>query len=160
MNFHTYVMSFKSQSVMGGIIIPLRCWLQDLMCARMCTCVYLLYSVERVSINFYFLEFLLLSGMGIKFCQRLSQQLCSWLHYILHVDLFFLKILIYLFLETGEGKEKERERNINVWLPLTHPILGTWPTTQACAPTRTWTGDPLVHRPALSPLRHTKQGSI
>ena len=38
-----------------------------------------------------------------------------------------------LFLEREEGKEKERERNINVWWPLTCPLLGTWPTTQACA---------------------------
>ena len=44
-------------------------------------------------------------------------------------------LFIYLFLERGEGREKERERNISVWLPLTHPILGTWPATQACAPT-------------------------
>ena len=40
---------------------------------------------------------------------------------------FLFKDFIYLFLERGEGKEKERERNINVWLPLTHPLLGTWP---------------------------------
>ena len=39
----------------------------------------------------------------------------------------------YLFLERGEGKEKERERNINLWLPLAHPLLGTWPVTQASA---------------------------
>ena len=45
----------------------------------------------------------------------------------------FLKDFIYLFLERGEGNEKERERNINVWLPLTCPLLGTWPATQACA---------------------------
>ena len=31
------------------------------------------------------------------------------------------------------GREGERERNINVWLPLAYPVLGTWPTTQACA---------------------------
>ena len=31
------------------------------------------------------------------------------------------------------GNEKEKERNINVWLPLAHPLLGTWLTTQACA---------------------------
>ena len=24
-----------------------------------------------------------------------------------------------------------RERNINAWLPLKHPLLGTWPPTQA-----------------------------
>ena len=40
---------------------------------------------------------------------------------------------IYLFLVRGEGMEKERERNINVWLPLMHPLLGTWPTTQPSA---------------------------
>ena len=39
----------------------------------------------------------------------------------------------YLFLDRGEEKEKERERNSNVWLPLVHPLLGTWPATQACA---------------------------
>ena len=33
----------------------------------------------------------------------------------------------------GKGKEKEKEININVGLPLTRPLLGTWPTTQACA---------------------------
>ena len=33
----------------------------------------------------------------------------------------------------NEGREKEREKNINVWLPLTHPLLGAWPRTQACA---------------------------
>ena len=26
------------------------------------------------------------------------------------------------------------ERNISVWLPLEHPLLGTWPTTQAYMP--------------------------
>ena len=65
---------------------------------------------------------------------------------------------IYLFLERGEGKEKERERNINVWLPLVHPLLGTWPTTQARALTGNRTGDPLVCGLALSPLSHTSQG--
>ena len=46
---------------------------------------------------------------------------------------FFFKDFIYLFLERGEEREKERERNIIVWLPLTCPLWGTWPTTQACA---------------------------
>ena len=57
-------------------------------------------------------------------------------------------------------KEKERERNINVWLPLVHAPLGTWPTTQACALTTNQTRDPLVCRPALNPLSHTSQGSM
>ena len=61
---------------------------------------------------------------------------------------YFFKDFLYLFLERGEGKEKERERNINVWLPLTWPLLGTWPVgTQACALTGTRTGDLLVHSP-------------
>ena len=60
---------------------------------------------------------------------------CKWYFYTspwtFHVFLFSLDF-IYLFLERGEQREKEREGNINVWLPLTCPVLGTWPTTQAC----------------------------
>ena len=70
---------------------------------------------------------------------------------------FFLKILFIYFLETGEGKEKERERNSNVWLPLTCSLLGTQPTTQACALTGSRTCDLLVCTPALHPLSHTSQ---
>ena len=44
---------------------------------------------------------------------------------------FFLKN-VYLFLERGREVERERERNINLW-PLTRPLLGTWPATQANA---------------------------
>ena len=29
--------------------------------------------------------------------------------------------------------EGERQRNNSVWLPLTRPLLGTWPAIQACA---------------------------
>ena len=49
---------------------------------------------------------------------------------------FFLQIylFIYLFLERREEREKERERNINVWLPLVHPLLGTWPATPGMCP--------------------------
>ena len=67
---------------------------------------------------------------------------------------------MYLFLERGEEREKEREKNINVWLPLAHPPLWTWPTAQACALTENQTGDPLVHSPALNSLSHTSQGSM
>ena len=58
---------------------------------------------------------------------------------------YFKKYFIYLLLQTGERKEKEREKNINVWLPLTHPLLGTWPSTQACALTENRTCNPLVY---------------
>ena len=65
----------------------------------------------------------------------------------------------YLFLDREEGREKEGERNINVWLPLTHPLLGTWPATQACALMGNWTGNQLAHRPALNPLSHSSRSS-
>ena len=71
--------------------------------------------------------------------------------------IYFLKDFIYLFSERG-GREKERDRNINVWLLLERPLLGTWHTTQACAPMRNPTSNALVHRLALNPLSHTSQG--
>ena len=73
---------------------------------------------------------------------------------------FFFNIFIYLVLEGGEGREKERERNINVWLPLMRPLLGTWPETQARAPTGNQTGNLLVHRLVLNPLSNTSQGIL
>ena len=78
---------------------------------------------------------------------------CMYLSNFLNTTYFFKRF--YLFL----GREKERERNIDVWLPLTHPLLGSWPATQACALTGNRTSDPLVHVPALNPLSHTSQGS-
>ena len=75
--------------------------------------------------------------------------------FILFYTYLFLKDFIYLFLERGEGREKEG--NINVWLPLSRPLLGTWPATQVCALTGNQTSDPLVHRPVLNPLSHTSQ---
>ena len=66
--------------------------------------------------------------------------------------------ILFIYFREGEGREKERERNIKVWLPLAHPLLGTWPATQACALTGTRTGDSLVHLLALNPLSHTSQG--
>ena len=38
------------------------------------------------------------------------------------------------------------------------PLVGTWPTTQACALTGNRTSDPLVCRLALNPLSYTSQG--
>ena len=67
----------------------------------------------------------------------------------------FKKDFMYLLLE--RRREGERERNINMWLPHTRPLLGTWSATQACALTGNQTGDSLVHRSALSPLSYTSQ---
>ena len=50
--------------------------------------------------------------------------------------------------------------NINVWLPLVCPLLGTWPTTQTCAPTGNPMDNPLVHRLVLNPLSPMRQGSL
>ena len=44
-----------------------------------------------------------------------------------------------------------------MWLPLTCPLLGTRPATQACDLIGNQTGDPLTHRPVLNPLSHTRQ---
>ena len=70
----------------------------------------------------------------------------------------FLKSL-FIFRERGREGEIE-ERNINMWLPLKHPLLGTWPTTQANALPGNQTSNPLVCRPALNPLSHTSQGGF
>ena len=72
------------------------------------------------------------------------------------IHFLFLKDFIYLFLERGERRKKERGRNINQ-LPLAHPHLGAWPTTEACALVRNQTSAPLVRSPALNPLSHTSQ---
>ena len=72
--------------------------------------------------------------------------------------LSFWKKILFIYFYRREGREKGRERNINVWLPLTHPLLGTWPTSQACALTGNWTCNPLIHSPVLNPLTHTRQG--
>ena len=71
---------------------------------------------------------------------------------------YLKKCVIYLFLEKGKGKEKEGEKHRCVVVSHT-PLLGTWPATQAFALIGNRTGDPLVRRPVLNPLSHTRQGS-
>ena len=46
-------------------------------------------------------------------------------------NFIFLRFYLFIFRE-GKGGRK-RKRKVNVWLPLAHLLLGTWPTTQACA---------------------------
>ena len=57
----------------------------------------------------------------------------------------FLKDFIYLYLGRGKGNKNEKERNINVWSPLVHPLLGTWP-------------GPFGSQATLNPLSYTSQG--
>ena len=66
--------------------------------------------------------------LGNSFCETRASGITS-----LSLAFCYLWFLFYLFLERGEGRENERERNISVWLPLAHPYLGTWTTTQAWA---------------------------
>ena len=44
-----------------------------------------------------------------------------------HMFYYFLRLFIYLFIYRQRGRERKRERNINVWLPLTHLMLGPGP---------------------------------
>ena len=102
-------------------------------------------------------------GLGQIWCpMALSKWKDRWnmSGFFLFLRFIFFNDFIYLFLERREGKEKERERNINVWLPPTHPLPGTWPLIQACALTRNQTGNPLVCRPVLNPLSYTSQSYI
>ena len=81
-----------------------------------------------------------------------------YVEYISVISFYFLKIFLNLFLDRGVGREKKRERNINVWMPFEISLLGTWSAAHTCMLTGNRTGDPLVHRPALSSLSHTSQG--
>ena len=110
--------------------------------------------VCQTSIHFYFLAVLVV--FFFKFVVVLLLLVVRGGKVYLPTPPSWPKILFFLFLERGE--RRERERNSNVWLPLMCPLLGTWPTPQACALTGFRTRDPLVYRPALNPLRHTSQG--
>ena len=70
----------------------------------------------------------------------------------------FLK-RFYLLIFREKGREGEREKYQCVVASDASP-LGTWPATRACALTRNQTGDPLVYKPALSPLNYTSQGPL
>ena len=74
---------------------------------------------------------------------------------LLYNEFVFLKILFIYFLE--KGKEKEEKHPCVVASPV--PPTGHL-ATQACALTRNWNSNPLVHRPAFNPLSHTSQGLL
>ena len=58
--------------------------------------------------------------------------------------------IFYLFIYLERRRKGEREGNISVWLPLMHPLLGTWPAAQACALIGNQTSNTLVLRSALN----------
>ena len=70
-----------------------------------------------------------------------------------------MELVCFYFLKTifREGETLMCEGNINR-LPLAHPQLRTWPTSQARALTRNRTSSLLVHRLMLNLLSHTSQG--
>ena len=47
-----------------------------------------------------------------------------------------------------------------MWLPLARPLLGTWLAAQACVLPGNGTGNPLVRRPVLNPLRYSSQRRV
>ena len=76
---------------------------------------------------------------------------------ILHLACsFYLFIFFLKFIFRQRGREGEKYQCVVCLSCTLH--WGIWPTTQACALTGNRTGNILVHRPALNPLRHTSQG--
>ena len=67
----------------------------------------------------------------------------------------FLNFFKLIFLEIGEGKKKGRERLVASYMHWP----GTEPATQACALTRTGTGNILLCRMMPNQLSHTSQDS-
>ena len=60
---------------------------------------------------------------------------------------FFVGVIyLFIFREGKGGRKRRRGTSMCGCLSRTHPLLGTWPETQACALTGNRTSDPLVHR--------------
>ena len=82
---------------------------------------------------------------------------------VLMNKIFIFKNIHYFQRERNGGRERQREtsmyeRKIHQ-LPLAHPNLGTWPTTQVCALAGNQTGDLSVCGMMANPLNHTSQSS-
>ena len=103
---------------------------------------------------------MLLAGLGIILVPSNPSFMLGVSIYVSREALIFF--VRFLFLEK-EGRKRRRETSIcdryMDRLLLPHSQLGTWPATQACAPTGNRTGSNLlVCRPVLNPLSHTSQG--
>ena len=61
----------------------------------------------------------------------------------------FFKVLFIYFQREVKGRRKKGRGTSMCDLLLVCPLLGTWPTTQACALSGNQTGGPLVCRPEL-----------
>ena len=101
--------------------------------------------------------------LGHMFCSRIMMiQVLPfrdmYVEMVCTVTLFFFKDFIYLF--SQKGREEERKRNINVWLPLTHPLLGTLASNPGMCPDWESNWQPFGLQPALNPLSYTSQGCL
>ena len=81
------------------------------------------------------------------------------IHQLFNLDVIFIYFLKILFIFRERGWEGEKEGDKHQCVVASHcPQLGTQPTSQASALIGNGTSNPLVCRPALSPLSHTNQG--
>ena len=101
----------------------------------------------------------------ISLWQSLLSVSVACLFCLFFVCLFCLFVFVFCLIHSPfffkrQEREKERERNINVWLLIVHPLLGTRPSTQACALDWESNWQPFDYRQALNPLSHTSQGYI
>ena len=121
----------------------------------------------RMSVNLGLCGVFSLVGFGEEY-HRSDTPFTS--HHIIHCILFRIFAFVFIseislwfyFFEDftyflGRGKGKERETSMCDCL-LSAPLLGTWPTTQACTLTGNQTSDPLLRSLALNPLSHASQG--
>ena len=84
----------------------------------------------------------------------------KWFPFFLRSIYLFIYLSIYLFIFRQRRRGGEREGEKRQCVLASHlPILGTWPTTQACALTGNGMGNPLVHRLVLKAMSHTSQGN-
>ena len=72
--------------------------------------------------------------------------------FLKYIGLFLKILFIYFYTEGKGGRKRGRETLMCCCPPPSAPLLGTCPTTQACALTGNGTDDPLVCSPALNPL--------
>ena len=124
------------------------------------------FEILKLGLTFYYIHGERLNGLRPPLLLLYTP--CTWISlraYLLRAFIltqlpsskeYFLKKILFSFRERGREGER-KERNI-VQLPLAHPPLGTWPTTQECSLIWTQTCDFLVCMPALSSLSHTTQG--
>ena len=97
--------------------------------------------------------------VGLSFLLQQILKQSRELYKLMNVFMIYFIILFFkiLFTLRQRGGEKRIETSMCGCLSRA-PLLGIWPTTQACALTGNQTSDPSACRPVLNPLSHTSQG--